>query len=152
MSPERDTSFASTYAPLLARVTLGAGFLSAVADRLGLWGPPGATNVAWGDFDAFLRYTARINPYLPAAVIPAVGWIVTALEVLLGLALIAGIYVRPAAFISGCLLLAFASAMTVGTGLKTALDASVPAAAGAAFLLAAWQREADGRPDSRRRD
>jgi hypothetical protein len=35
---------------LLARFALGASFLSAVADRCGLWGPYGAKNVAWGDF------------------------------------------------------------------------------------------------------
>jgi uncharacterized membrane protein YphA (DoxX/SURF4 family) len=128
------------YAPLFARWALAAGFLSAVADRLGLWGPPGAPNVAWGDFDTFLQYTARINPYFPPAIIPAVGWFVTGLEALLGIALIAGLYVRWAALVSGCVLVAFALAMTVGTGLKTALDASVPAAAAAAFLLAT-QRE-----------
>jgi uncharacterized membrane protein YphA (DoxX/SURF4 family) len=119
-------------------MALGAGFLSAVADRVGLWGPPGAPNVAWGNFDAFLRYAARINPYLPASVIPAVGWTATLLEIVFGVALVAGLYTRSVAFLSGCLLVAFAFGMTAGTGVKTALDASVPAAAAAAFLLAAW--------------
>jgi hypothetical protein len=32
-----------------------AGFLSAVADRFGLWGPPGAPNVAWGGVAAVCR-------------------------------------------------------------------------------------------------
>lgn len=31
---------------LFARVALGASFLSAVADRFGLWGPYGARNVS----------------------------------------------------------------------------------------------------------
>jgi uncharacterized membrane protein YphA (DoxX/SURF4 family) len=129
---------ARIFAPPLARVALGAGFLSAVADRFGIWGPPGATNVAWGDFESFVQYAAKINPYLPTPVIPALGWIVTGLEIILGVALIAGVLLRPVAFLSGCLLAAFAFGMTVGTGVKTALDASVPAAAAAAFLLAAW--------------
>src|ERR1700739_838222 len=33
---------------LFARFALGASFLSAVADRFGLWGPYGAKNVSWG--------------------------------------------------------------------------------------------------------
>src|SRR5262244_2402672 len=35
---------------LFARFALGASFLSAVADRFGLWGPYGAKNVSWGNF------------------------------------------------------------------------------------------------------
>jgi uncharacterized membrane protein YphA (DoxX/SURF4 family) len=123
---------------LFARVTLAAGFLSAVADRFGLWGPPGGPNVAWGDFDRFLRYAATINPYLPAAAVPAVGWLVTAAEVVVAVLLLAGWQVRWAALAAGLLLVGFAAGMTMGTGVKTALDASVPAAAAAAFLLAAF--------------
>ena len=36
------------------RLALAAGFLSAVADRFGLWGPPGAPNVAWGEWQPFV--------------------------------------------------------------------------------------------------
>lgn len=122
---------------LLARVALAAGFLSAVADRFGIWGPPGAPHVAWGDFPHFLEYARTINPYCPAAIIPLVGWTATVAEVALAVALLAGVYLRQAAFLSGCLLLAFAFGMTAGTGIKTALDASVLAAAAAGFLLAA---------------
>jgi len=32
--------------------------LSAVADRFGLWGPPRAANVSWGDWPHFVAYTA----------------------------------------------------------------------------------------------
>ena len=118
------------------RVALGVGFLSAVADRFGLWGAAGARNVAWGDFGHFLAYTARVNPYLSASLVPALGWFVTTCEIVLGVALIAGVQVRLAAILSGFLLLAFASGMTIGTGVKTALDASVFAASAGAFLLA----------------
>ena len=41
----RLTRFAAT----ALRVALAAGFLSAVADRFGLWGMPGTPGVAWGD-------------------------------------------------------------------------------------------------------
>jgi thiosulfate dehydrogenase [quinone] large subunit len=42
-----------------------------------------------------------------------------------------------AGFASGVLLLLFALGMTLGTGIKTAFDASVLAASAAGFLLAA---------------
>lgn len=127
--------------PTFARVALGAGFLSAVADRFGLWGGPGARHVAWGDFAHFLEYTRTLNPWLPARWIPALGWLVTITEIMLGVALVAGVARRLVAALSGTLLLAFAVGMTVGTGVKTALDASVFAAAGCAFLLALDARE-----------
>jgi hypothetical protein len=130
---------------VFARLTLAAGFLSAVADRFGLWGSPGARHVAWGDFSHFLRYTATLNPLLPASVIPALGTIVTVCEILLGLALIAGVSIPLVGTLSGCLLLAFAAGMTIGTGVKTALDASVFAAAAAAFLLALVSASPDRR-------
>lgn len=119
-----------------ARVALGAGFLSAVADRFGVWGAPGARNVAWGNFDRFLRYTATINPLVPARLIPPLGWFVTICEIVIGVALIAGVALRIVSFCAGLLLLAFAMGMTMGTGIKTAFDASVFAASAAGFLLA----------------
>jgi hypothetical protein len=57
-------------------------------------------------------------------------------RIVLGIALIAGISTPLVAALSGCLLLAFAAGMTVGTGVKAALDASVLAASAAVFLLA----------------
>ena len=118
------------------RFGLGIGFLSAVADRLGAWGPYGGRNVAWGDMEHFLSYAAKLNPWFPSAVIPAVGWMVTIAEFTLGILLLIGFETRWAARLSGWLLLAFGIGMTVGTGVKTALDASVFAASGGAFLLA----------------
>lgn len=118
------------------RVGLGIGFLSAVADRLGAWGPYGRPTVAWGNMEHFLSYVAKLNPWFPGAVIPAVGWIVTIGEFTLGILLLIGFETRWAARLSGWLLLAFGLGMTAGTGVKTALDASVFAASGGAFLLA----------------
>lgn len=122
------------------RAGLAAGFLSAVADRLGLWGSYGNPNVAWGDMGHFLPYVAKLNPWFPAPVIPAVGWIVTIAETVLGILLLIGLQTRWAARLSGWLLLAFALGMTFGTGVKTALDASVFAASGGAFMLATARR------------
>lgn len=122
---------------VFARLALAAGFLSAVADRFGLWGPPGATNVAWGNFSNFLEYTAKLNPWLPSSVIPILGWAVTVAEVVAAVLLLTGIWMTRAALLAAILLIGFTIGMTIGTGAKTALDASVPAAAAAALLLAA---------------
>jgi hypothetical protein len=75
-------------ATVYARLALGSAFLSAVADRFGLWGAAGARNVAWGDFGRFLAYTAKIAPFVPHAVVPLVGWIATVLEAAFGVALL----------------------------------------------------------------
>ncbi len=124
------------YASVFLRVTLGVGFFSAVLDRFGFWGAPGATNVAWGDFGRFTAYTATLNPWASDWLVSILAWLATAGEVVLGTALLLGLFVRPAALASGLLLLLFALGMTVGTGFKTALDASVLTAAAGAFSLA----------------
>ncbi len=133
---ERIEILAVRGASLFERLALGIGFLSAVADRFGLWGPPRGTNVAWGTFSNVLAYAARVNPWAPAAAVPAIGWSVTAAEVALGITLLAGVHTRTVTFLSGLLLLGFAVGMTAGTGVKTAFDASVFTASAATFLLA----------------
>ena len=121
---------------VFARVALAAGFLSAVADRFGVWGPAGAPNVVWGNWAAFLEYVAVLNWFAPAALIPALGWAATIAEVVLGIGLLVGWRLRLFAVLSGALLLVFAATMAAALGPKPALDYSVLAAAGAAFLLA----------------
>jgi uncharacterized membrane protein YphA (DoxX/SURF4 family) len=125
------------HVPLYLRLALAAGFLSAVFDRFGFWGPAGAPNVAWGDFQRFTAYTGKLNPWAPAALIPFLAWFVTVAETVLGVALVLGLWARYAALASGVLLGLFALGMTVGTGIKPALSYSVFAASAAAFALAA---------------
>lgn len=126
------------FSPVYLRLALGIGFLSAVADRFGLWGAPGTKGVSWGNFDNFLIYTAKLNPFLPDALIPLLGWVATGAETLLGAALIVGFRLRETSFLSGLLLLAFAFGMIVGTGIKAPLDYSVLTASAAAFLLSSY--------------
>jgi len=71
---------------LYARWALGAAFLSAVADRFGVWGKYGG----WGNFDNFKQYTAQVNSFMPASIIPFLAWAATAIELSLGMALIIG--------------------------------------------------------------
>ena len=51
-----NSSQAKKLAFLYARVALGIGFLSGVADRFGLWR---GRNVGYGNFEGFVRYTAQ---------------------------------------------------------------------------------------------
>ncbi|MCA9689965.1 MAG: hypothetical protein R3B09_23695 [Nannocystaceae bacterium] len=124
-------------ASLLAlRVALAASYLSAVADRLGWWGPPGAPGVTWGAWEPFVGFTATLNPYAPAVVVPVLAWVATAAEVVIAVGLLAGWRLRWFAGASGALLVAFALAMASSLGLKAPLDYSVVSAATASFVLA----------------
>ena len=119
------------------RLALAAGFLSAVADRFGLWGPAGAANVAWGAWQPFVDYVAKLNWFAPPASTPILAWAATVAEVVLGIGLLIGWQLRWFALAAGLLLLSFAITMTLALGVKAPLDFSVFAAAGGAFLLAA---------------
>ena len=133
---------ATTYSALFLRMALGISFLSAVADRFGLWGPYGRPNVAWGDFARFVAYTEKLNWFVPASMVAVLAWASTFAEALLGLALVVGFFTRAAALLSGLLLLWFALTMTVALGVKAALDLSVFSASAGAFSLAAYGKYA----------
>jgi len=47
-----------TVAKLLLRLAVAASFLGAVGDRIGVFGPPGSRNVAWGEWSRFVRMSA----------------------------------------------------------------------------------------------
>ncbi|HYV14270.1 MAG TPA: hypothetical protein VE980_25410 [Pyrinomonadaceae bacterium] len=128
------------YSSVLLRAALAIGYLSAVADRFGLWGPFGVPNVDWGNFSRFLEYTHRINSFAPAEMIPALGIIATIAEILLGLLLLIGWHTRAAALLSALLLLIFGVAMTVGLGVKAPLNYAVFTGMGGSLLLANCQR------------
>jgi uncharacterized membrane protein YphA (DoxX/SURF4 family) len=130
-----DSKFAG-YATLLLRIGLGVGFLSAVADRLGLWGAFGRPNVEWGNFSRFLEYTHTLNWYLPAGMILPLGIIATGAEIFFGLLLIVGWRTRTAALLSGLLLLTFGVSMTLALGIKAPLNYAVLTGIGGALLLA----------------
>ncbi len=131
----KDSKFAR-YASLLLRIGLGVGFLSAVADRLGLWGAYGQANVEWGNFSRFLEYTHTLNWYVPAAMIPTLGVIATGAETLFGVLLLVGWRTRTAALLSGLLLTTFGVSMTLALGIKAPLNFAVLTGIGGALLLA----------------
>ena len=116
---------------------LAAGFLSAVASRLGLWGK---WSSGWVNF---VRYTAEVNSFLPRAWAPVLAMGSTVLETGLGLLLLLGLRVRDAAWGAAGLTFLFGVAMAVSFGLKAPLDYSVFVCCSGAFLLATMTRGAD---------
>lgn len=133
------TSGLSDMASAFLRLALGAGFLSAVADRLGFWGPPGAFLVSWGSFHNFLLYTAKLSPWCPAVCLPLLGVVVTIAEAGLGILLIIGFSTRVAGLLTGMITLAFATAMTFVLGVHAPLNYSVFVFSAASLLLASQE-------------
>jgi len=123
------------FSSVFLRLALGISFLSAVADRLGFWGAYGQPNVSWGDYARFVEYTAKLNWFLPAPMIPPLAMIATAAETVFGLLLVVGWKTRVTAVLSGVLLTTFAATMTMALGVKAPLNFSVFSAAAGALLL-----------------
>lgn len=130
-------SKALTISSWFLRIALAAGFLSAVADRFGLWGAPGADGIAWGDWYYFSLYSAELTWYLPESLHEPAAWAATVLEVVLAPGLLIGWKLRYFSLASGVLLLIFALSMTLAFGIKAPLDYSVFTASAGAFVLAA---------------
>jgi hypothetical protein len=123
------------FAVWLLRVALAFSFLSAVADRFGLWGQFGSAGVSWGDFERFTAYTGRLLWFLPQVVTGPAAVLATGAEMILAGGLLVGWRLQWWAFAAAALLLSFALTMSCALGVKAPLDYSVWTAAAAAFLL-----------------
>jgi thiosulfate dehydrogenase (quinone) large subunit len=124
------------FVKVFLRFAIGSAFLSAVADRFGLWKKE--TSV-WGNWQSFVEYTQLITPWVPDNFTSALAAAATVAEVLLGLGLIIGYKTKWVALASGILLLVFALSMSFSVGVKAALDYSVFTASAAAFALSAMK-------------
>ena len=126
------------------RLSIAGGFVSSVADRLGILGPPGTPNIAWGAWAPFVEYAGKLNWFAPAPIVSFLAWAATFSEIVFAVGLIVGWQLRWFALGSGLLLLCFALAMTFALGIKAPLNYSVFAASAGAFFLATstrWQAE-----------
>jgi len=119
----------------LLRLSLGAGLLSAVADRLGIWGSFGQRSVVWGNFSNFLNYMRQLCPWCPEAFVASLGWGVTIAEGLIGIFLILGVWLKPVAYCCSALTLVFAISMMLILGIHAPLNYSVFVSSFAAALL-----------------
>ena len=111
MTVDAHRSGAVRWAAYFARAALAVAFLSAVADRFGLWGPPGTEGIAWGDIESYEAYVALLNWFLPSGLIPVAGWTATIAEVVIAVGLIVGWQLRWFALAAGVLLTTFAVTM-----------------------------------------
>lgn len=123
---------------LYLRLAIAIGFLSASADRLGMWPKESS---AWGNWGSFLEYTHLLNPWFPEALIPAIGAIATGAEIIFAIFLIIGFKTELVAKLSGILLLIFAISMTLTIGIKSVFDYSVFSASAAAFALSLLKKK-----------
>ncbi|WP_057938296.1 DoxX family membrane protein [Algoriphagus resistens] len=117
---------------LFLRLAISLSFLSAVADRFGMWEEEVSV---WGNWQSFVDYTAVINPWMPTSVIPTLAAIATVAEIVFGVFLLIGYKTELFAKLSGILLLIFALCMTFSIGIKSGFDYSVFTASAAAFGL-----------------
>lgn len=123
---------------LFLRLSIGIGFLSAVADRFGLW--PDAVSV-WGNFENFLEYTSVLSPWAPDGLVYLLGIGATVAEIIFGVCLIIGFKTEFMAKLSGGLLLVFAISMTLTGSVKAPLDYGVFGLAAASFALSSMQNK-----------
>jgi len=124
------------WALLYLRLALGVSFLSGIADRFGLYK---GRNVGYGNFAGFVQYTAKVNSFMPASMIPFLAWAATLAEFSFGVALVIGLWLRWAALGSCLLLILFGSAMAISFGIKSPLDYSVFSASAGALVLALYE-------------
>lgn len=120
---------------LFLRLSIAGGFLSAVADRFGIWN----YDVFWGNWDNFVNYTQTLLPWLPHFWVQIAAIVATAAEIIFAIFLLIGWKTELFAKLSGILILFFALAMSFSGGIKTAFDASVFAASAAAFALGTFK-------------
>lgn len=117
---------------IFLRLALASGFLSAVADRFGLWSKDVSV---WGNWNSFLEYTQKINPWFPESMISLLGIIATTAEIVFAIFLLIGFKTELFARLSGLLLLIFALSMAFSIGIKGVFDFSVLSASAGAFAL-----------------
>tara|TARA_R110000868_G_scaffold411695_1_gene707623 strand:- start:114 stop:536 length:423 start_codon:yes stop_codon:yes gene_type:complete len=126
------------FAKIFLRIAISFGFISAVADRFGMWSKEVS---AWGNWGNFLQYTELINPWFPSSMIPIIGIIATSAEIVFAICILIGFKTELFAKLSGLLLLAFALSMTFSIGIKGALDYSVFIGSAGAFALSTMKEK-----------
>ncbi|MBB5623598.1 putative membrane protein YphA (DoxX/SURF4 family) [Pedobacter cryoconitis] len=121
---------------LFLRLALGLGFILPVLDRLGILGPAGTKNVAWGNWENFISYTNTLMPFLGKSAAGFMGLIATLAEAAFAVLLITGYKTRLAAQGSFLLTLAFGLSMAIFLGIRAPFNYSVFADSAASLLLA----------------
>ena len=118
-------------------VLLAADFAGAVADRFGVFGPPGAPGVSWGNWAVFVDYTRLLllDAPRPLAVLAAAA--ATATEVTLAVLLVSGWQRRWVGKGAAGLLTFYLVAMAWSVGWGEVARYALPIEIGAALLVTA---------------
>jgi uncharacterized membrane protein YphA (DoxX/SURF4 family) len=116
------------------RLSLAAAFLSAVADRFGLWAPLGQGS--WGSMDSFADYAHLLIPFASGWFLTVIVWGATATEAALGVLLLTGWRPNLVGATTCLVLIVFGVAMAVSLGMESPLSYSVFSAASAAAAYA----------------
>src|SRR5215813_3318379 len=116
------------------RVSLAAGFLSAVADRFGWWEPFGQGS--WGGMGPFADYAHQLAPFVSGWLLTVIVWAATAAEAILGVLLLTGWRPKLVGAATCLVLIIFGTAMAVSLGMESPLSYSVFSAASAAAAYA----------------
>lgn len=116
------------------RLSLAAGFLSAVADRFGWWKPFGQGS--WGSMGSFADYTHQLVPFASGWLLTVIVWAATATEVTLAALLLTGWRPQLVGAATCLVLIVFGIAMAASLGVESPLSYSVFSAASAAAAYA----------------
>jgi hypothetical protein len=126
------------------RLSLAAGFLSAVADRFGWWAPFGQGS--WGSMGSFADYAHQLVPFASGLVLTVIVWGATATEATLGILLLVGWRPKLVGAATCLVLTIFGIAMAVSLGMESPLSYSVFSAASAAAAYAIVDQSRHPRP------
>ena len=128
----------------IVALLLGLEFAGAVADRLGLLGAPGAPEVSWGNWEAFVRYTQVLLPGPLKFAAPLAAALATVTEVALAVLLLTGWQRRWVAKAAAGLLGVYLLFMAFSVGLHEVARYGVPVLIGGALLVSSCSAR---RPD-----
>lgn len=126
----------SNFAQLYFRLAIGVAFFILGLDRLGAWGPYGAKNVSWGDWQHFYSYARSLLFFLPDSLAFACAAIATACEIIFGILLVIGLFTRTVAIGGAVLTLSFAICMALTNGIMSPINYSVFAVSAGFCMLA----------------
>jgi hypothetical protein len=129
------TGARSALAGRVVAVLLAAQFAGAVADRFGVFGPPGAVGVSWGSWSAFVDYTALLLHGAPHGAVVGAAALATVLEVALAVALLSGWQRRWVGKATAGLLFCYLAAMAASVGWGEIARYGVPIQIGGALLV-----------------
>lgn len=122
-------------AQLFTRLALGLGFLLPVFDRLGIMGPPGSAQAAWGDWPHFVAYTHSLMPFTSLNIANIAGLIATIAECVPGVCLIVGYKVKWMGLGAAAITITFAVFMIASSGIGAPFKYPVFVFTGAGLLL-----------------